>query len=91
MLRWLYRFTTIQAVLRGSEWLIIFRERTREPAKPVAPVGVLDETEKLVEFWGNDAKFPPLDQHLFLIPDAKMLLVIPSSKDRIIARRVDIK
>ena len=63
----------------------------RDPIKEVGKIGVLDETAKLVEWWGNDAKFPPLDQHLFLIPEAKLLLVIPASKDRIIARRVEIK
>ncbi len=48
----------------------------------------LPEAEGLVE-WGN--RSVPLDQHLFLIPDAKMLVVLSAKKDKLTMRKVDIR
>jgi hypothetical protein len=33
----------------------------------------------------------PLDRHLFLIPDAKLLVVLPESKDKLVLRKVDVR
>lgn len=52
-------------------------------------LGVLPEMEGLVEwFFGRTV---PLDQHLFLIPEAKMLVVLNAKKDKLTMRKVDIK
>lgn len=52
-------------------------------------LGVLPETDGLVNwFFGNSV---PLDQHLFLIPEAKMLVVLSAKKDTLTMRKVDIK
>jgi hypothetical protein len=52
------------------------------------PVGVLPEADGIVQFFfGNTL---PLDQHLFLIPDAKLLVVLPTTKDKLVLRQVEI-
>jgi hypothetical protein len=60
------------------------------PEREKAPVlGVLPETDGIVQFFfGNTL---PLDQHLFLIPDAKMLVVLPPTKDKLVLRKVDLR
>jgi len=53
--------------------------------------GVLAETEGLVK-WGFGNTPPntlPLDRHLFLIPDAKLLAILPATKDKLVLRKVD--
>ena len=36
-------------------------------------------------------RWEPFEQHLFLIPDAKLLVFIPASNDKLVLQRVDIE
>jgi hypothetical protein len=54
--------------------------------KPVQ-VGVLPETDGLIDWFSGNPL--PLYQHLFLIPDAKLLVVMPATKDKIVLRKVE--
>jgi len=60
-----------------------------ENGKPAAVLGVLPEMEGLIDWIQGVAL--PLDQHLFFIPDAKLLMVLPTTKDMLILRKVDMK
>jgi hypothetical protein len=67
----------------------IHRNPLRPEAEKGGDLGVLPETEGFVNsFFKNSL---PLDQHLFLIPDAKMLVVLPNSKDKLILRKADVR
>ena len=48
------------------------------------------EFDNLIDRSGN---FPAVayDQHLFLIPEAKVLVTLTSTKDKLILRKVDIR
>lgn len=52
-------------------------------------IGVLPETEGLIDWFGGIAA--ALDEHLFLIAEARMLVVMPRTRDRIVLRKVDVK
>ena len=41
-----------------------------------------------MDVWGNVG---PLDQHFILVPEAKVLVFIPGTKDRIHLRRMDLR
>jgi hypothetical protein len=60
-----------------------------ENDKPAAVLGILPETEGLIDWIRGVAL--PLDQHLFFIPDAKLLVTLPASKDKLILRQVEMK
>lgn len=63
---------------------------TINPEKEKAvDIGRVPETEGLVNFFFGSTV--PLDQHLFLIPEAKVLVTIPVSKDKIVVRKVDVR
>lgn len=55
----------------------------------VVKLGVLPETEGLVEWFHN--RTVPLDQHLFLVPDAKVLVVLNARREQLTVRKVDIR
>lgn len=61
--------------------------QTVERDKLSVMIGVLPEMEGLID-WSQGVAVP-LDKHLFLIPDAKLLVVLPLTKDRLILRKVD--
>lgn len=61
----------------------------RDPATVLATVGPVPEADELpVAPTGAEAGF---DKHVFLIPGAKVLAIIPPARDRIVLRRADVK
>ena len=52
-------------------------------------IGELPELDGLVD-WRSGVP-PPLDRHLFYVPQAKLLAVLPASRDRLVLRRVEMK
>jgi predicted Zn finger-like uncharacterized protein len=60
-----------------------------DPRKPLAARTDVTGLEGVVGLDGS-ALTPPLQKHLFLIPDAKVLAVVPASKDRVILHRWDV-
>ena len=60
-----------------------------EGDKLAVQIGVLPETEGLIDWLRGVAV--PLDKHLFLIPDAKLLVVMPTTKDKLVLRKVDVR
>jgi hypothetical protein len=60
----------------------------RNVDKPVIPAFEgLQETERMVN--ANSSEM--LDRHLFLIPEAKLLVILPVDKTKLILRKVDLK
>ena len=53
-------------------------------------VGELPELEGLVD-WRPTGGPLPLDRHLFYVAEAKLLAVLPSSRDKLILRRVEVQ
>lgn len=53
-------------------------------------LSALPEFENLVEWTGRQPAVP-LDKHLFLVPEAKLLVTLTANKDRLVLRRVDIR
>ncbi len=51
----------------------------------------LPEFEDLVDPWGNINWDKPLDRHFFLIPEAKLLVILNGKKDKLVLRSVDLK
>jgi hypothetical protein len=72
---------------RGSVTLSV--GRNLNPTQPGNTINVGAEVDKLVE-WGADPKPRPLDQHLFLVPEAKALILIPDTRDRLSVRLVSL-
>lgn len=63
------------------------------PANGTTPFVGLPEFEGLLESRGNNAvvaKNKPLDQHLFLFPEAKMLVTISADNNKLFLRKVDL-
>jgi hypothetical protein len=63
--------------------------QTVERDKLAVVIGILPEVEGLIDWFQGVAE--PLDKHLFLIPDAKLLVVLPLTKDKLVLRKVDVK
>ena len=61
----------------------------QDPQRAVLTIGELPELEGLVD-WRSGVP-PPLDRHLFYVPQAKLLAVLPASRDRLVLRRVEMK
>ena len=59
------------------------------PVQGTPALAGLPEFEGIVDPWGNMAK--PYDQHFFLIPEAKLFVILAGTKDRLILRNVDLK
>jgi hypothetical protein len=63
-------------------------------ANPNAAVATVDLTgvPEFEGLWDGFGKHPavPLDQHLFLVPEAKLLITLTSGKDRLVLRRLDL-
>jgi predicted Zn finger-like uncharacterized protein len=59
----------------------------QDPQNAVATVGELPELEGLVDWRPGVPQ--PLDRHLFYVPRAKLLAVIPASRDKLVLRRVE--
>ena len=57
------------------------------PVAGIAPIANI-ETEGLFDVWGSPNA---LDQHLILVPEAKVLVFIPGSKDRVHFRRMELR
>ncbi len=57
-------------------------------SRPLVTLPKLDALEGLVD-WGRGQP-QPLDQHVFLIPDAQLLALVPATKDRLILRRFNL-
>jgi hypothetical protein len=63
--------------------------RTVERDKSATQLGVLPEMDGLVNsFFANSVA---LDQHVFLVPEARLLAVLTVSKDKLVLRRVDVR
>ena len=63
------------------------------PANGTTPFVGLPEFEGLLEPRGNSAivdRSKPLDQHLFLFPEAKMLVTISADKSKLFLRKVEL-
>ncbi len=56
--------------------------------RPLVTLPKLDALEGLVNWLSGIPQ--PLDQHVFLIPDAQLLAVLPQAKDRLILKRFDL-
>jgi hypothetical protein len=52
-------------------------------------IGELPELEGLVDSRGGVPQ--PLDRHQFYVPRAKLLAVLPASRDMLVRRRVETK
>jgi hypothetical protein len=55
--------------------------------RPVASLPFLASLDTLMN-WGYGV--PPFEQHVFLIPDAKLLVVLPDRNDRLVLHRFDL-
>jgi hypothetical protein len=96
---WYVRGTSGQAFLRlaqtqqnGKSAVVVTAHdapQQAENGKPAAVLGILPETEGLIDWIQGVAV--PLDQHLFFIPDAKLLVTLPTTKDKLILRKVEVK
>ena len=51
----------------------------------------LPEFDGIIDVWGNIGGDKPLDHHFFLIPEAKLLVILTGTKDKLILRKVDLK
>lgn len=58
-------------------------------ARPLVTFPELPETAEFVDFFFGKTK--PLDQHVFFLPFAKVLAILPAARDRIHLRPVDLK
>ena len=71
------------------EAIAVHKSYTNPEREKALSLGVLPEAEGIINlFFVNSL---PLDQHLFLIPDAKMLVVLPTTKDKLVLRKVDVR
>jgi hypothetical protein len=52
-------------------------------------LGETAEAQGLVDWFGGNSV--PLDRHVFLIPEAKLLATLTSSKDKLVLRKVEIR
>ena len=66
----------------------VHKSYTNPGKEKTTPIGVLPEADGIVQFFFSNTL--PLDQHLFLIPDAKMLVVLPTTKDKLVLRKAEI-
>ena len=69
--------------------IFVHRNHLNPQTEKAVTLGVLPETDGLVNWFFTNSV--PLDQHLFLIPEAKMLVVLSAKKDTLTMRKVDIK
>jgi hypothetical protein len=67
----------------------IHKGKNDVPITAVPPITDLNETTKFVDTWGNLPQ--PLDQHLLLIPDAKLLVVLNADRNKLLLRKVDVR
>jgi hypothetical protein len=51
----------------------------------------LPEFDEIVDVWGNIASDKPLDRHFFLVPEAKLLVILAGSKDKLVLRKIDLR
>jgi hypothetical protein len=61
------------------------------PAPGTRALTDLPEFEDLVDPWGNINWDKPLDRHFFLIPEAKLLVILNGKKDKLVLRSIDLK
>ena len=78
----------IGAKAKNSQVLTVHTDADAQRA--VATVGELPELEGLVD-WRPTGGPLPLDRHLFYVAEAKLLAVLPSSRDKLILRRVEVQ
>lgn len=67
----------------------VHKSQTNPEREKAVDLGVLPELDGMVNFFFRNTV--PFDQHLFLVPEAKVLIVIPNTKDKIIVRRVELR
>jgi hypothetical protein len=72
---------------RGPQFLSL-RLHLAGESRPLVAFPKLPALEGLVD-WAS-GRPQPFEQHVFLIPDAKLLAVIPSTKDRLVLHHYDI-
>jgi hypothetical protein len=61
------------------------------PAQGTQPLSGLPEFEGLLDISGNASRVNPLDQRLFLFPEAQLLAILSASRDKLLLRKVDLK
>ncbi|HEV3386783.1 MAG TPA: hypothetical protein VG097_18345 [Gemmata sp.] len=55
------------------------------------PLSGLPEFDGLLDPSGNASRLNPLDQRLFLFPEAQLLAILSTSRDKLLLRKVDLK
>jgi WD40 repeat protein len=70
----------------GQSTLSLSVHRTRN-GPPLDTRPDLEAVQGLVDWFSGQTQ--PFDRHVFLIPDAKLLVILPSSKDRLVLHRFD--
>jgi hypothetical protein len=68
----------------------VHANRNSEAAVATVNLAGLPEFDDLMDRFGRHPTVA-LDQHLFLVPEAKLLVTLTSSKDRLVLRRLDLR
>jgi hypothetical protein len=74
---------------RKSVTVTIHTNRNDTPVRNAPVFTDLGETAGLLDPFGNPVQ--PLDQHLFLIPEAKLLVVLNRDRNKLTLRKVDVR
>lgn len=86
---------TIGSGGQAKKTLSVSVHKGRNPDVPAAgttALAGLPEFENMVDRWGEPpAPAVPYDRHFFLIPEAKLLVVLNGDRNRLVLRRLDIK
>ncbi len=82
--------TTIGAGAKRKSTIVVTVHRDRDGDKVATGTQTftdLPEFDGFVERFNNQASVP-FDQHLFLVPEAKVLITLPKEKDRVVIRKL---
>jgi hypothetical protein len=85
--------TTIAANPFPKKTIAITVHESKNAGRPVAGTPTftgLPEYEGIVDAFGNLGFDQVYDQHFFLVPEAKLLVILTGSKDKLILRKVDL-
>jgi hypothetical protein len=82
------RVNEVKGVKAGRNVVAVTLHRNRDVDRPLLPSWEgLPETENLIS-WGRDTE--PLDRHLFVIPEAKLLVTLNRDKTKLVVRKIKI-
>jgi hypothetical protein len=85
--------TTIGKAPRDKKTIAVTVHGNKNANVPVAGTPTftgLPEYDELIDPWGNLAHDKSYDQHFFLIPEAKLLVTLSGSRDKLVLRRVNV-